>query len=195
MLVSGVRSSWLTIERKSSLIRCAACSRAMRSWRSDHSCAFWSAGPARSATASAMRRIRSSSGRSARPAVASTPCSRPPARIGTASEPVEAERAHPVGIAGLRSRRRVAWRVAAVAPRLRSAPRPAAGGVHRANARHASTSSPSGPAAAAGARQPLGVVDREDQRRAAEHRRGPVGDRLERGARDRARRRSRGRAG
>ena len=100
MLVSGVRSSWLTIERKSSLIRCAACSRAIRSWRSDHSCAFWRAGPARSATASAMRAtVRSADGCGA-PARGEDAVEPAAGQDRHGQQPVEAEGLHPVGVAG-----------------------------------------------------------------------------------------------
>ena len=130
MLVSGVRSSWLTIERKSSLIRCAACSRAIRSWRSDHSCAFWSAGPGPVGDGLRhARRIRSL-GEAAGPprAVASTPCSRPPARIGTASSQSRPSARMPSGSPG---RDRVGARLprgGGRRHRLRSGPRPDAAG-------------------------------------------------------------------
>ena len=196
MLVSGVRSSWLTIERKSSLIRCAACSRAIRSWRSDHSCAFWSAGPARSATASAMP---------PQPAGRAAGALRPrrwPARRAAArrprsarQHPVEVERAHAVGVA----RARVgpvplgARGVAATPPAI---PSPTRGRRSSTSERHRFDELVVGAGGRLRQEPALGVVDRaaRSSRRPSSGA-APDGDRLASWSRARATRRSRGRAG
>ena len=196
MLVSGVRSSWLTIERKSSLMRCAACSRAMRSWRSDHSCAFWSAGPG--ALGHGQRPCAAGDRRPAvpgTPAVASTPSIRPPARIGTA-------RTHPsVELRGCRRGRRCRRRPRSPCARSRWPPRapripsPTRGRRPATNARHAATS---GVLAGDAPRHPAGARRRRwsapsSPPRAAARRAG--GDRLAASRRVRATRRSRDPAG
>ena len=126
-----------------------------------------------------MRGIRSSSGRSLRPAVASTPWRRPPARIGTASEPVDAERAHPVGIAGRDVR---GGGLAHRGGRANGADQPVAqpgvASIGEGTPRLDQLAVRTGGRCRLEAL--LDVVHREDEGRAAEHRCRTDGDRLER---------------